>query len=129
MTSAVTGASRFTHSISPAATSAVDHWGGASVAPACGAAGVEGRGEPTGAGSCVAGWGAGPEIAAASARTLGAAARPDGVSACSETASGAPVRTELDRAPIQGETTESVTTLVMAATENAAEQQATIFPD
>src|SRR5262245_1319962 len=128
MTSAVTGASRFTHSISLAATSAVDHWGGgASVAPAF--AGVEGRGEPTGAGSCVAGWGAGPEIAAASARTLGAAALPDGVSACSETASGAPVRTALDRAPIQGETTESVTTLVMAATESAAEQQATIFPD
>jgi len=32
-------------------------------------------------------------------------------------------------APIHGETTESVTKLVMAATESTAEQQATIFPD
>ena len=31
--------------------------------------------------------------------------------------------------PGAGETTESVTKLVMAATESAAEQQATIFPD
>src|SRR6478752_271451 len=117
MTSAATGASRFTHSISAGATSAVDHWGGgASVSPACGAAGAGERGDdPACAGSDAAGWGSGPETAAASARTcsLGAAAPPGGVLACSETACGVPRR---------GITTESVTKLVMAATESAAEQ-------
>src|SRR6476646_10440268 len=114
MTSAATGASRFTHSISAAATSDVDHWGGgASVSPACAAAGAGERGDEAAcAGPCGAGWGSGPDTAAASARTC-SLAPPGGVLACSETACGVPRR---------GITTQSVTKLVMAATVSAAEQ-------